>query len=151
MIASGDRCGVVAAFVQKGRVGLRDEAGSRSRRIATRLADFPSAERVAVAEPLDDHARRQVPHHVHRRPAHVEHAVDAENQRAVVRDALQAFESIETPGEIITLDYRWSQDDAWKAQSSDASTGDARPPRSTEPVYQTENDRVMAKAAGAHA
>jgi hypothetical protein len=76
---------------------------------------------------------------------------DADNQRAVVRDALRAFESIQTPGEIVALDYQWSDNDGWKAENSDASTGDFRPPRSTEPRYQTENDRVLAEAAGADA
>jgi len=70
---------------------------------------------------------------------------DAGNQRDVVRDALAAFESITTPGEILTLDYRWSDSDRWKAETTDTSSGDTRAPRDLSPQYQTLADRVAAE------
>ena len=38
-----------------------------------------------------------------------------ELQRAIVRDALRAFESIEEPGTVVTLPYVWDEtDDSWE-------------------------------------
>ena len=76
---------------------------------------------------------------------------DRDEQRAVLRDALEAFEAIDTPGAIQRLGYRWSDSDDWKHNDADASTGDSRAPRGTEPQYQTESDRTVAEAAQASA
>ena len=70
---------------------------------------------------------------------------DRDNQRAVVNDALNAFESITTPGAIERLNYRWSDSDAWRTQENDTEKGDVRAPRGTEPQYQTETDRIAAE------
>jgi hypothetical protein len=70
---------------------------------------------------------------------------DAANQRAIIRDALAAFESITTPGEIKHLDYRWSESDSWKTEATDASSGDSRAPRDLSPQYQSPADRVAAE------
>lgn len=70
---------------------------------------------------------------------------DPANQRAIVRDALAAFESITTPGEINHLDYRWSDSDAWKSEASNTKGGDTRAPRDLSPQYQTDSDRIAAE------
>ncbi len=70
---------------------------------------------------------------------------DAANQRAIIRDALAAFESITTPGEIKHLDYRWSKSDSWKTEATDASSGDTRAARDLSPQYQSPADRVAAE------
>jgi hypothetical protein len=70
---------------------------------------------------------------------------DRENQRAIVGDALAAFELITTPGEIRHLDYQWSDNDDWKTQATDSSSGDTRAPRDTSPQYQTAGDRIAAE------
>lgn len=70
---------------------------------------------------------------------------DPDNQRAIIRDALLAFESITTPGEIKHLDYRWSDSDDWKTKETDSSSGDTRAPRDVSPQYQTASDRIAAE------
>ena len=74
---------------------------------------------------------------------------DKENQRAVIRDALDAFATIHTPGAIEHLNYRWSDNEDWKNQETNTEQGDARAPRGTEPQYQTETDRIAAEGSGA--
>ena len=39
---------------------------------------------------------------------------DPENQRVVLRDALEAFEAIREPASVVRLRYRWSDSDDWK-------------------------------------
>jgi hypothetical protein len=70
---------------------------------------------------------------------------DPANQQAIVRDTLAAFESITTPGEIVQLDYRWSDSDAWKTEASDTKGGDTRAPRDLNPQYQSDSDRIAAE------
>jgi hypothetical protein len=70
---------------------------------------------------------------------------DPDNQRAIVRDALAAFEAITTPGGVTHLDYRWSDSDDWKNEAADNSSGDLRAPRDTMPRYQTDADRIAAE------
>jgi len=73
---------------------------------------------------------------------------DTDNQRAIIRDALLAFETITTPGEIQHLDYRWSDDDSWKTAATDNSSGDTRAPRDVSPQYQIDSDRIAAEQHG---
>lgn len=70
-----------------------------------------------------------------------------DNQRAIIGDALTAFESITTPGEIIHLDYRWSDNDDWKTEAGDTQGGDTRAPRDLSPQYQTDADRIAAEGS----
>ncbi|MDA0821467.1 MAG: hypothetical protein O3C28_03480 [Proteobacteria bacterium] len=70
---------------------------------------------------------------------------DRDNQRAIVGDALAAFESITIPGEIRHLNYRWSDSDDWKTEATDSSSGDTRAPRDRSPQYQTADDRIAAE------
>ena len=69
---------------------------------------------------------------------------DRANQRASVDDALAAFELITRPGEIVQLDYRWSDNDAWKKEASNTKGSDTRSPRDSTPQYQTDTDRIAA-------
>ena len=75
-------------------------------------------------------------------------------QRSLLLDALQAFETLEEPGGVVTLPYEWQEDDAWKDQltrpdpdADDDGRADDRTSRHDTPQYQTEDDRVRAEAA----
>ena len=70
---------------------------------------------------------------------------EPENQRRVLRDALEAFEAIREPASVVRLPYRWSDAGDWKPQDGNPRRGDVRAPRGTEPVYQTEADRRAAE------
>ena len=76
---------------------------------------------------------------------------DAVLQRRVLRDALDALATIDAPGTIRRLPYRWSEDDAWKdavmRPASGGSTEDDRTRRHPDPQYQNEKDRIVAEAA----
>ena len=73
-------------------------------------------------------------------------------QRQVMIDALNAFETIQQPGTIITLPHRWSDDDAWKDHAmrpkprKDGGAADDRVERFDTPQYQSEADREAADA-----
>jgi hypothetical protein len=75
---------------------------------------------------------------------------DADNQRLIVNAALDALETLRSPGSIIELDCRWSDDD-WQNEATDTRSGDTRAPRDESPQYQCEADRQAAEqtAAGA--
>ena len=64
-------------------------------------------------------------------------------QRAILADALEAFSSLSTPGEVRMLAYCWSEDDDWKRTAF--AGGDERQPRYDTPQYQTEEDRRLAE------
>ena len=72
-------------------------------------------------------------------------------QRRILRDTLDALVTIDVPGTIRRLPYRWSEDDAWKdavmRPAPGASTEDDRVRRHPDPQYQDEEDRVSADAA----
>ncbi|MEM7469328.1 MAG: hypothetical protein AAF387_20925 [Pseudomonadota bacterium] len=69
---------------------------------------------------------------------------DKANQRAIVRDGLNALQTIDAPETIIDLPYEWTLDPKWKtAENNDMS--DTRSPRGDEPVYQIESDRIAAE------
>jgi hypothetical protein len=70
---------------------------------------------------------------------------DAANQRAIMIDALEAFERIAKPGEIVRLPYRWDSEE-WKRNAM--MEGDSRLPRSETPQYQLEADRAAAERMG---
>ncbi len=84
---------------------------------------------------------------------------DPELQRAILVDALRAFETLAEPGSVEMLPYRWSEDDADDADDSwkdrvmrpDPEAGgghdDDRTERTAVPQYQTERDRELAEAA----
>ena len=69
---------------------------------------------------------------------------DPELQRAILLEALSAFERLTEPGSVHALPFQWSDDDAWKAQIERGT--DVRLRRSAEPQYQTERDRELAEA-----
>ena len=70
-----------------------------------------------------------------------------DQQYAILRAALAGFETIARPGDILTLEERWSDDESWKATVADDSTGDQRQPRDLTPRYQFEEDRIAAEGA----
>ena len=78
---------------------------------------------------------------------------DSSLQDQIIEAALAAFESMESPGSLIELPFRWAEDDSWKDSVMRASMGgeggqnDDRSERSDEPQYQLESDRVAAIAA----
>lgn len=80
---------------------------------------------------------------------------DAALQRRILVDALSTFETIARPGEIVTLEHAWADDDAWKddvmrprSEAAEASDPDGfeddRAPRRDTPQYQTEEDAALA-------
>lgn len=64
-----------------------------------------------------------------------------EEQTALIRDALQLFETLDQPGEIVPLDYRWG-DESWRAEAR--CLVDRRSERHATPQYQNEDDRRAA-------
>lgn len=73
---------------------------------------------------------------------------DRADQSSVLRDALQAFETLRAPGQILTLANRWGNE-AWQAEAASTEASDTRQPRDTSPQFQHEADREAARAAGA--
>ena len=80
-----------------------------------------------------------------------------ELQRAILFDALSAFETMHEPGQVEMLSYEWAQDDAWKdsvmnpsqADQNSGASGyeDNRVERYDTPQYQYEHDHELAEAA----
>ncbi|MBW2497834.1 MAG: hypothetical protein JRF61_11220 [Deltaproteobacteria bacterium] len=69
---------------------------------------------------------------------------------AIMRDALEAFEKIRTPGEIVRLAHEWCDDDAWKDESTHPTDSkdvpkDERAERFDTPQYQSPEDRIAAE------
>jgi hypothetical protein len=67
-------------------------------------------------------------------------------QRQIMREALEAFASLTTPGSIKMLPLVWSDDEAWKLEAF--SGPDDRTERLDTPQYQSEEDRRLAENAG---
>jgi len=74
---------------------------------------------------------------------------DRNLQRRIMEDALGAVADIVAPGTIITLPYRWSDDEAWKQTAMRPRAGgaqdDDRLDRGAEPQYQYPEDRTAAE------
>ena len=66
-------------------------------------------------------------------------------QRAILFEALKAFESLSEPGTVKRLPFRWSEDEEWKRTAM--AGGDERRPRYDTPQYQNEDDRRRAEDA----
>jgi hypothetical protein len=72
-------------------------------------------------------------------------AHEPELQRRIMREALEAFESLTTPGLVKMLPFVWSEDESWKLE---AFTGDdTRTQRLDTAQYQLEEDRRRAESA----
>jgi hypothetical protein len=69
---------------------------------------------------------------------------EPELQRAILVEALAAFEALAAPGSVKMLPFRWSDDDGWKHGAY--KDGDARHPRHDTPQFQDEEDRRRAEA-----
>ena len=70
-------------------------------------------------------------------------------QRKVMIDTLSALDTIQVPGTIRTLPYRWASSDTWKDKvmrpdPEKKQHRDTRVERSHEPQYQLEDDRQAA-------
>ena len=69
-----------------------------------------------------------------------------------MNEALDAFATIQQPGEIIVLPHRWSDDAGWKEHAmrpkprTDGGASDDRVERFDTPQYQSDADRVAAEA-----
>ena len=63
-------------------------------------------------------------------------------QREIMIHALRGLETMHTPGSIELLPFEWSPDHSWK--HAGAGEGDNRTPRTEEPTYQNEDDRLAA-------
>jgi len=70
-------------------------------------------------------------------------------------DTLSALDSIQVPGTIRSLPYRWSKDHSWKDRvmrpdpdKPDGEHGDNRVARHSTPQYQCAADRLAAASAG---
>ncbi len=76
-------------------------------------------------------------------------AEDLAGQRHVMIDTLRALETIQVPGTIVPLKYRWSDDDEWKEtamrprkdETGRKVTSDDRTARLDTPQYQLDADR----------
>jgi hypothetical protein len=71
-------------------------------------------------------------------------------QRAILRTALRAFETLRAPG-VVKLPFEWAEHDDWKdgvmrPKTSGGAHEDDRVPRRPTPQYQTEDDRLRAEA-----
>jgi D-proline reductase (dithiol) PrdB len=72
---------------------------------------------------------------------------DSALQEAIVREALSAFDAIQTPGGIRRLPFSWSPDASWKSEP--IRRQDVRKPRTAVAQYQCEEDRRLAEADAA--
>ena len=72
---------------------------------------------------------------------------EPELQREILVQALAGFSSLTKPGSIMTLPFRWSEEDEWKRTAM--MEGDTRVTRYDTPQYQTDEDRVRAEANAA--
>lgn len=70
---------------------------------------------------------------------------DPVDQYAITRAGIEAFETIQQPGTILSLDHEWTLDPDWKADTLDDTKGDQRSPRDETPRYQLEEDRIAAE------
>jgi hypothetical protein len=80
-------------------------------------------------------------------------AHDTALNAAIMRDALEAFDCIRKPGEIVQLDHEWTENDAWKDERTHATDSadtpkDDRIERLDTPQYQTPEDRAAATRLG---
>ncbi len=81
---------------------------------------------------------------------------EPELQRELILRALEGFTLLRTPGSVLTLPFRWSDDDAWKdgvmrpgndRSGESGGSGDNRGERESEPQYQCEADQHAAEEA----
>lgn len=73
-------------------------------------------------------------------------AFDVRDQEQIIAAALQAFESIQSAGQVLHLPNTWSEDHQWRVEAVDPARGDTRQVRDTTPRYQSEGDRLLAQA-----
>jgi hypothetical protein len=64
-------------------------------------------------------------------------------QREMMVEALSAFETMDKPGSIKILPFKWDAEESWKHSGAGAD-GDNRLARTEEPQYQSDDDKVAA-------
>ena len=74
---------------------------------------------------------------------------DEADQDAILRAALGAFDSLDSPGRVLVLPNRWSDSDDWQRAARSSEGGDTRQPRDETPQFQHLADRDAAIASGA--
>ena len=78
-------------------------------------------------------------------------AGDPRLQDQILEAALGAFETMQTPGSLLRLPFRWADNDDWKdgvmqpRTSDEGEHRDERSERAAEPQYQCEADRRAAE------
>jgi len=72
---------------------------------------------------------------------------DRGDQRAIVRAALAAFETLGPGDPVRALANRWGEEH-WRAEASATDVEDTREPRDETPRFQEAADREAARAAG---
>jgi hypothetical protein len=73
---------------------------------------------------------------------------DTADQLSVVKAALEGFNSLTEPAQVLTLSNRW-YDDEWIEEAGSSQGGDTRQARDETPQFQLPADRDAAVAAGA--
>ena len=73
---------------------------------------------------------------------------DAADQLRIVRAAVQGFERLQVPGEILQLPADWGNDD-WRELAGATQGEDTRQPRDESPQFERPADREAAIASGA--
>ena len=69
---------------------------------------------------------------------------DKVDQLKVVKNALKGFEEINSPS-IVSIDAEWQE--GWDTVNErERGTDDTRPPRTNQPQYQNEADKIAAEA-----
>lgn len=74
---------------------------------------------------------------------------DEADQDGILRAALGAFDSLDSPGRVLVLPNRWSDSDDWQRAATSSEGGDTRQPRDETPQFQHPADRDAAIASGA--
>lgn len=75
-------------------------------------------------------------------------ANDAGLQKAILTDALGAFQSLTEPGSVKILPFPWDDGETWK--STEREKSDDRLDRDDRPQYQSETDRFLAEGKEEH-
>jgi hypothetical protein len=65
-------------------------------------------------------------------------------QREILLEALEAFKTLESPGSVKMLSFKWDEAEAWK--EDERAKDDDRKVRHDTPQYQCDEDRRLAEA-----
>ena len=68
-----------------------------------------------------------------------------QEQYDITRATMEALENMSQPGQLVALDHKWSEDEAWKVTAMNDGHGDQRQTRDLIPRYQFQSDRIAAE------